>query len=92
MSDGSTRSPRTRFILAAAAVILVVCAWLGVAAVALFFEPTTAQWVAAVTAAAVITEGALYVGAALLGITLFKRIRGLLWGGLGARDREQRRG
>lgn len=70
---GNGRGWRT--LAAAATVTLVAVSWAGVAVAALFLDLTTKQWVLAVAGAAVVTEGALYIGAVFLGLTLFQRIR-----------------
>jgi len=65
-------------LIAAGAIALVALAWLGVGAALLFFEPTLAQWTLIVTAAAVATEAAMWIGAVLLGIEAIGRLRARL--------------
>lgn len=67
-----------RRLLRIAVLGLLVLPWIGVAIVWLLFEPTAAHWVLVITAAAVATEIGLYVGAALLGLSAFERIRNRL--------------
>ena len=65
-------------LIAAGAIALVVLAWLGAGAAFLIFEPTLAQWTLIVTAAALATEAALWIGAVLLGIEAIGRLRARL--------------
>ena len=67
-----------RLLLAASALALLVCGWAAVAVGALVYEPSGTQWVMIVTFAAVATEVALYIGAALLGIEALQRARNWL--------------
>ena len=57
---------------------LVVLVWAGAAASLVLFEPTIAQWTLIVTAAALATEAALWIGAVLLGIEAIQRLRARL--------------
>jgi hypothetical protein len=68
-----TRSKKV--IAALAAVALLVLTWAAVLIVGLFFKPSLAVWFGIVTAAAIATEVALWVGAAIAGIALFQHIR-----------------
>lgn len=54
---------------------LVVLAWTGVFLVWLLFSPTLTQWTLAVTAAAIVSEVAMWIGVALLGVTALDRFR-----------------
>lgn len=54
---------------------LVVLAWTGVFLVWLLFSPTLTQWTLAVTAAAIVSEVAMWIGVALVGITALDRFR-----------------
>lgn len=54
---------------------LVVLAWTCVFLVWLLFSPTLTQWTLAVTAAAIVSEVAMWIGVALLGITALDRFR-----------------
>lgn len=67
------RSKRT--IAAAIAVGLLVLTWTGVLIVGFLFRPSLAVWVGIVTAAAIATEIALWVGAGIAGIALFQKVR-----------------
>jgi hypothetical protein len=61
--------------IAFALLAFVVLAWIGVAASLWLLEPSLAQWTLIVTAAALASEGAIWVGAVLLGIEAFARLR-----------------
>lgn len=78
MSGPGINSVRWRTLAAAAAVALVALSWLGVAIAAMFFQLSKVQLILVVAAAALVTEGALYVGAVFLGLTLFQRVRARL--------------
>ena len=54
---------------------LVVLAWTGALLALLLFNPTLAQWTLIVTVAAVVTEVAMWLGVALLGLTALNRFR-----------------
>jgi hypothetical protein len=58
---------------------LVALVWAGAAAALALFEPSIAQWTLIVTAAALATEGAMWVGAVLLGIEAIRRLRARIW-------------
>jgi hypothetical protein len=73
-----TLSPRFRRLAALGALAIVLLAWIGVAASWFLLHPSLAQWTLIVTAAALVTEAMLWVGAALLGIAAFARVRGWL--------------
>ncbi len=64
-----------RLLIGAFLVGLVVLAWTGVFLVWLLLSPTLAQWTLAVTAAAIVSEFAMWIGVALLGITALDRFR-----------------
>jgi len=57
----------------------VALVWAGAAASLVLLEPTIAQWALIVTAAALATEAALWIGAVLLGIEAIRRLRARLW-------------
>lgn len=65
---------RSGRILAVLACSLAIAGWLAAGTMILFFEPTTAQKLAAVAAAAVATEVALWICAAFLGVSVFRWI------------------
>lgn len=65
-------------LIAAGALTLVVLAWAGAAAALALFEPTLAQWTIIVTICALATEGAMWIGAVLLGIEAIGRLRARL--------------
>lgn len=54
---------------------LVVLAWTAVFLVWLLATPTLTQWTLTVTAAAIVSEVALWIAVALLGITALNRFR-----------------
>lgn len=66
-------------LLAAILLGLVVTVWTAAAAALVLLEPTLAQWTLIVTAAALATEGAMWVGAVLLGIEAIRRLRARIW-------------
>ncbi len=70
---------RNKKLIAVALLGLVVLVWAGAAAALFLFEPSIAQWTLIVTAAALATEGAMWVGAVLLGIEAIRRVRSRLW-------------
>ena len=53
----------------------VILAWTGALLAFLLLDPTLAQWTAIVTAAAIVSEVALWIGVALLGLTALNRFR-----------------
>jgi hypothetical protein len=61
--------------VALALLAFVALVWIGVAASLLLLEPSLAQWTLIVTAAALASEGAMWVGAVLLGIEAIARLR-----------------
>jgi len=65
-------------IAAVAAVALLTVTWAAVLIVGFFFRPSLTLWVGIVTAAAIATEVALWVGAGIAGIAIFQRIRNRL--------------
>ena len=62
-------------LIAAGLLAFVVLVWVGVAAAFVLLEPNLAQWTMIVTAAAVASEAAMWVGAVLLGIEAIQRLR-----------------
>jgi hypothetical protein len=54
---------------------LLALTWFAVLVVGVFFEPSRAAWLGIVTAAAIATEVAIWVGASIAGIALFARVR-----------------
>jgi hypothetical protein len=65
-------------LAACAAVALLGITWLAVLVIGLFFEPSKAAWFAIVTAAAIATEVAFWLGATIAGITVFAKLRARL--------------
>jgi len=64
-------------VIAFSVIALALLSWVAVGAFLLLFEPTLGQRVGAITAAALVTEGALWICAAVFGISLFQKIKGL---------------
>ena len=62
-----------KLLIGLAALTLVVLAWTAVLLTYVLFDPTLAQWTLVVTIAAIATEVAAWVGAAILGITALQR-------------------
>jgi len=54
---------------------VVVLAWTGALLALLLLHPTLAQWTLIVTAAAIVSEVAMWIGVALLGLTALNRFR-----------------
>jgi hypothetical protein len=75
---GVPRTMNVKRIAAFAAFGLLAATWLTVVVVGAFFEPSKAVWIAIVTAAAIATEVALWLGATIAGITLFEKLRARL--------------
>jgi len=64
-----------KLLFGALLVGIVVLAWTGALLAFLLLQPTLAQWTLIVTAAAIVSEVALWIGVALLGLTAFNRFR-----------------
>ena len=54
---------------------VVALAWAGAFLALVLYKPDIAQWTLIVTAAAVVTEVAMWMGVALLGITALDKLR-----------------
>ena len=67
--------------IAVATLLVVAAAWTGLIAFYLLAKPTLAQWTIAVTAVAILTEAAMWVGAGLLGFTVLQKRR-QIWGAI----------
>lgn len=68
---------KARWLILSLAGLLVVATW-GAAAVAYFFKPSLALWTALVTAAALSLEALFWVGAGVLGWSIFAGRRQVL--------------
>ena len=68
-------------VIALITLVVVVAAWIGLVAFYLLVKPTLPQWTIAVTVVALITEGAMWVGAALIGATVLQKRREI-WGAI----------
>jgi hypothetical protein len=68
-------------VIALITVVVVVAAWIGLVAFYLLAKPAIGQWAIAVTVVALITEGAMWVGAALIGATVLQKRREI-WGAI----------
>jgi hypothetical protein len=66
-------------LLAAILLGLVATVWAAAVTALFLLEPTLAQWTMIVTAAALATEGAMWIGAVLLGIEAIRRLRARIW-------------
>ena len=64
-----------KLLIGACLVGLVVLAWTGALLAFLLLDPTLAQWTLIVTAAAIVSEVAMWIGVALLGLTALDRFR-----------------
>lgn len=64
-----------KLLIGAGLLGLVVLAWTGALLAFLLLEPTLAQWTLIVTAAAIVSEVAMWIGVALLGLTALDRFR-----------------
>ena len=64
-----------KLLIGAGLLGVVVLAWTGVFLVWLLLSPTLTQWTLVVTAAAIVSEIAMWIGVALLGITALDRFR-----------------
>lgn len=64
-------------VIAFSALALMVLSWIAVGAFLVLFEPTLGQRVGAVTAAALVTEGAFWTCAAVFGVSVFQKLKGL---------------
>lgn len=66
-------------VAALSAVGLLMLTWSAVLVVGFLFRPSLNVWIGIVTAAAIATEIALWIGAGIAGIALFKRVRNRIW-------------
>lgn len=67
---------KSKKMLAGAALVgTVVLVWAGAFLALVLFKPNLAQWTIIVTVAAIISEIAMWLGVALLGITALDRFR-----------------
>ena len=64
-----------KLLIGACLVGIVVLAWTGALLAFLLIKPTLAQWTLIVTAAAIVSEVAMWIGVALLGLTVLDRFR-----------------
>ena len=71
----------TKSAIAITTLLVVVAAWVGLVAFYLVAKPTLTQWTVAVTAVAILTEAAMWVGAGLLGFTVLQKRR-QIWGAI----------
>jgi hypothetical protein len=65
----------SKSVIALITLVVVVAAWVGLVVFYLLVKPSIAQWTVAVTAVALLTEGAMWVGAALIGATVLQKRR-----------------
>ena len=71
----------SKSVIALITLAVVVAAWIGLVAFYLLAKPAIGPWAIAVTVVALITEGAMWVGAALLGTTVLQKRREI-WGAI----------
>ena len=64
-----------KLLIGAGLVGIVILAWTGALVAFLLIKPTLAQWTLIVTAAAIVSEVAMWIGVALVGLTAFERFR-----------------
>lgn len=64
-----------KLLIGAGLLGLVVLAWTGALFAFLLLDPTLAQWTLIITAAAIVSEVAMWIGVALLGLTALNRFR-----------------
>ena len=64
-----------KLLIGAGLVGIVVLAWAGAFLALILFKPNLAQWTLIVTAAAITSEVAMWIGVALLGLTALNRFR-----------------
>lgn len=62
-------------MIAAGIVALLVVTWTAVLAIGFIVRPSLPVWFGIVTAAAIVSEIALWIGAAVAGIALFQKVR-----------------
>ena len=71
----------SKSVIALITLVVVLAAWIGLVAFYLLAKPALAQWTIAVTVVALLTEGAMWVGAALIGATVLQKRREI-WGAI----------
>lgn len=64
-----------KMLIGACLLGIVVLAWTGALLAFLLLDPNLAQWTLIVTAAVIVSEVALWIGVALLGLTALDRFR-----------------
>lgn len=64
-----------KLLIGAGLVGLVILVWAGAFLALILFKPNLAQWTLIVTAAAIVSEIAMWIGVALLGLTALNRFR-----------------
>lgn len=68
-------TPQRKRLIGFATLALVIAAWIGAFLVWLLFDPTLKQWTLTMGVVAVATEIGLWVGAAILGVSVIQRLR-----------------
>ena len=68
-------TPQRKRLIGFATLALVVAAWVGAFLVWLLLDPTLKQWTLTMGVVAVATEIGLWVGAAILGVSVIQRLR-----------------
>ena len=62
-------------MIAAGAIALLVVTWTVVLTIGFVVRPSLPVWVGIVTAAAILSEVALWIGAAVAGVAVFQKVR-----------------
>lgn len=64
-----------KLLIGACLLGIVALVWIGAVLALLLLDPTIAQWTLIVTGAAIVSEIAMWIGVALLGLTALDRFR-----------------
>lgn len=68
-------TPQRKRLIGFATLALVIATWIGAFLVWLLLDPTLKQWTLTMAVVAVATEVGLWVGAAILGVSVIQRLR-----------------
>lgn len=64
-----------KLLIGACLLGIAALVWIGAVLALLLLDPTIAQWTLIVTGSAIVSEIAMWIGVALLGLTAFDRFR-----------------